>query len=175
MADADKEMDDLAAAMQATEARRGDTVDLAFPWWAKAVFAGFGLLAAFIAYVVITEPDASERAQVQAPAPVQAAPSPAELAASAQRQAEAAQRQAEQDAKFDAYQTCTAELRRVARFPSKVDCPFLPKYHAEKKADGFVVVGICDMMTPAGAEVPHTFYCTLKSGAVTDFTVQPGG
>jgi len=52
MADADKEMDDLAAAMQATEARRGDTVDLAFPWWAKAVFAGFGLLAAFIAYNV---------------------------------------------------------------------------------------------------------------------------
>lgn len=91
------------------------------------------------------------------------------------KKAEEAEKTARDSRATVAYRACTEALKSVAKFKSKVDCPWIPDFRYTEKPDGYRISGKCELMNGFGNMVPHTFLCEYKDGAVTDIKASPGG
>lgn len=71
----------------------------------------------------------------------------------------------------DVYPACVQALEKVAKYPTKLDCPWFPGIDYEERETGWVISSSCDMMNSLGNMVPSKFVCTYGDGAVTSINL----
>ncbi|MBK8159153.1 MAG: hypothetical protein IPK59_10435 [Rhodospirillaceae bacterium] len=71
----------------------------------------------------------------------------------------------------DVYPACVQALEKVAKYPTKLDCPWFPGIEYVEREKGWVISSSCEMMNSLGNMVPSKFVCTYGDGAVTSINL----